>query len=466
MNAGKGGLGVEQETIYQIPAAERHGRPRDLFTIWFGSNIMIINVFLGSIGTTEFHMPFWPAVLAIVLGNLIGGIFMALHAAQGPRLGVPQMVQSRGQFGSVGAILIVGVVVVNYVGWFVSVNVLGAESLQTIFPGLGGNTGVLLVAVVSVAVAIYGYDLIHTYGRVLTYLSGAALVLSFIWVIFVTGVPANLGTLGTYSMVGFLGTLSVSTIGQLGYAPNVSDYSRYLPADTGPKAAFWSTYWGNTLGCLIPQLLGALIGMTAANGDVVAGLAASTGKAGFVIIALFGLSITCSNAINVYGGVLGMVTFGQTFAPGWKPGAVGRTALSVFILIIGGAMSLYAQSDFITNFTNFIFLLLYALIPWTAINLVDYYLIRHGDYDVKSFFRDDGGIYGRFNAAAIICYIGGILIEIPFMSTPLFTGPIAKSLDGSDISWLVGLVVVSPVYYVMARNNRQRDAAKLSRALG
>jgi len=37
--------------------------------------------------------------------------------------------------------------------------------------------------------------------------------------------------------------------------------------------------------------------------------------------------------------------------------------------------------------------LLFFLVPWSAINLVDYYLVKHGRYDVQSFFKPDG-IYG------------------------------------------------------------------------
>jgi purine-cytosine permease-like protein len=36
-----------------------------------------------------------------------------------------------------------------------------------------------------------------------------------------------------------------------------------------------------------------------------------------------------------------------------------------------------------------------VLIPWTAINLVDYYLIRRGEYDVEAFFGPSGGQYGQ-----------------------------------------------------------------------
>jgi NCS1 family nucleobase:cation symporter-1 len=90
---------VEKHTIYQIPLDQRHGRARHLFTLWFGANMNVLTVVTGALATTVFRQSFLSAVTAILIGNLVGTVFMALHAAQGPRLGVPQMVQSRGNSG-------------------------------------------------------------------------------------------------------------------------------------------------------------------------------------------------------------------------------------------------------------------------------------------------------------------------------------------------------------------------------
>ena len=122
---------IEDATIQPIPDTGRHGKARDLFTIWFGSNIMVLTIVTGALATTVFAQPFWSAVVAIVIGNLVGAIFMALHSAQGPRLGVPQMVQTRGQFGSYGSLLVILIVVIMYVGFFASNLVLGGQSLST-----------------------------------------------------------------------------------------------------------------------------------------------------------------------------------------------------------------------------------------------------------------------------------------------------------------------------------------------
>jgi NCS1 family nucleobase:cation symporter-1 len=455
---------VEQHTIYQIPHDQRHGTSRDLFTIWFGSNLMMLTIITGALASTVFKLSFMSSVGSIVLGNLVGAIFMALHAAQGPRLGVPQMVQTRGQFGSIGAVLVVGIVIVMYVGFFASNLVLGGQSLATIAPGISQNLFIVLIAAVSVIATIFGHDLIHAYARLISWLSGFALALSFVWIIFVHGLPAGFMSMNSYNAAGFFSMISVGALWQIAYAPYVSDYTRYMPYATGAKPAFWASYWGCSLGSILPMILGAMLGLLAANGDVVGGLTTFTGPASVFIVIIFSVGIAGTNAMNLYCGVLSTITVVQTFAAGWKAGPAARIVIALVIMAIGATIGLFAASNFLTNYTNFILLLLYVLVPWTAVNLVDFYLVRHGDYDVSSFFTRDGGIYGRFNKAAIFCYLLGIAIQLPFVDTTLYTGPVAKMLNGVDLSWIVGLLVVSPIYYFMVRKTKTNGKILASRA--
>ena len=451
---------IEQHTIYQIPKDQRHGTWRDLFTIWFGSNIMMLTIVTGALATTVFKLNFMGALGAIAIGNLVGAIFMALHAAQGPQLGVPQMVQTRGQFGTIGAVLVVAIVIVMYVGFLASNIVLGGQSLHTILPGVNQNLLIVLIAAISVIATIYGHDLIHAYARILTFVSGLALALAFVWIVFVHGLPANFLTLNRYTTAGFFSMVSAGALWQIAYAPYVSDYSRYMPHDTGVMPAFWASYWGCSLGSILPMVLGALLGLVASNGDPVGGLTAFTGAAALPIVIIFSVGIAGTNAMNLYCGVLSTITLIHTFTPNWKAGAVARGATAIIITVIGLAIALFAAANFLTNYTNFILLLLYVLVPWTAINLVDFYLVRHGDYDVAAFFTPEGGIYGRFNGAAIFCYILGIVIQLPFVSTEMYTGPIATALNGVDLSWIVGLIVVSPIYYFLARRTSAKAGVR------
>jgi NCS1 family nucleobase:cation symporter-1 len=450
---------LELATIQPIPPAERHGTARDLFTVWFGSNLMLLTIVTGGLAVTVFGLPFGWAVAALGVGNLVGAVFMALHAAQGPTLGVPQMIQTRGQFGSLGSLLVVGIVLVMYVGFLSSNLVLGGQALASLVSDASDVPGIALVGVLGVVAAIYGYDLIHAYTRWMTYVSGAVLLLTVVWIVEVHGLPADFLQRNGFNWVGFLGTVSAAALWQIAYAPYVSDYSRYMPESTGARPAFWASYWGCTLGSFLPMVLGAMVGLATPQGNLIAGLAAlSQGIAPLVLI-VFSVGIAAANAINLYCGALSALTFGQTLLPRWSPGPRARIGmcLALFALSLMGAV--LGKAQFLVNYEHFILLLLYVLVPWTAINLVDYYLLRHGVYDVASFFRQDGGIYGRFNVAALACYALGIVVQLPFIASALYTGPVARAIGGIDLSWIVGLLVTAPAYYWLARRGRAGERA-------
>jgi NCS1 family nucleobase:cation symporter-1 len=455
---------LEDKTIQPIPANERHGKARDLFTIWFGSNIMIMTIVTGGLATTVFGLGFVPAVAGIVIGNVVGGIFMALHSAQGPQLGVAQMIQTRGQFGSFGALLIVVIVVVMYVGFFAANLVFGGEAMAAVSPGISVDAGIIIIGVVSVIATIFGYRLIHAYARVLSVAAGLALLLAFGWILVVHGLPGNFLETGNFNWVGFMGTISVSALWQLAYAPYVSDYSRYMPQGTGSAPAFWASYSGCVLGTLFPMILGALVGtlavsMSTGDVEIVGSLGALLQPWTLIIVGIFCLGVAASNAMNLYCGVLCTLTIGQTFRPSWLPRAKTRSIAAVILFVVAVSIALFARDNFILFYTNFLSFLMYVLVPWTAINLVDYYLLRHGEYRVEDFFKRDGGVYGRFNWVAIGSYLAGALIQVPFSATAIDTGPLAAALGGVDISWIVGLVVVAPLYYVAARVFRKKTEA-------
>jgi len=92
--------------------------------------------------------------------------------------------------------------------------------------------------------------------------------------------------------------------------------------------------------------------------------------------------------------------------------------------------------------------LLVILIPWSAVNLADYFLVRRGSYDVASFFTADGA-YGRFPWRGLLAYTVGIAAEWSFVSQPDYTGPLVRTLGGADISRLVGWFAAAIVYLLL-----------------
>ena len=135
-----------------------------------------------------------------------------------------------------------------------------------------------------------------------------------------------------------------------------------------------------------------------------------------------------------------------------------RVAIIVGFISVSVLIALLATQDFLANFKNFVLVLLMVFTPWSAINLVDYYVISRERVDIPALYDPDGR-YGRWNMPALVTYLVGILAQIPFLAQSLYTGPMTKVLGGADVSWNVGLIVPGVLYSVWGkRTARVPDA--------
>ncbi len=457
---------IEKHTIGYVPPEDRHGKVRDLFTLWFGGNIAPLPIVTGALGVQLFHLNLVWGIVAILVGHLVGGVLMALHSAQGPQMGIPQMIQSRAQFGSLGALLVVVIAGVMYIGFFASNIVLAGKSLHGVADSVPVPVGIVIGALGSGIIGIIGYRFIHVLNRIGTWVLGIGIVVGFGY-IFTHVQSDDFLTRGGFNLSGWLATVSLAALWQIAFAPYVSDYSRYLPADVKVSSTFWTTYLGSALGSSLSFIFGAVAVLAIPAGmDTMDAVKLATGALGPLMLVLFLPSVISHNALNLYGAVLSLITLVQTFAYRWIPTAKSRAVLSLIVLAGCSIVAVFASKDFIGHFVDMVLVLLVVLVPWTAINLIDFYAIHKGDYDIQSIFKVDGGIYGRYNPQALLAYAIGIVVQIPFMNTPLYVGPVSAHINGADLSWLVGLAITSPLYYWLATRDsayrRRQVSAKLA----
>ena len=59
---------IEQHGINIIPDAERHGKPRDLFFMWLGTNLNVFYIVNGAV-IISMGLSFPQAIIAILIGN-------------------------------------------------------------------------------------------------------------------------------------------------------------------------------------------------------------------------------------------------------------------------------------------------------------------------------------------------------------------------------------------------------------
>ena len=294
---------IEKHTIGYVPPEDRHGKTRDLFTLWFGGNIAPLPIVTGALGVQLFHLNLVWGIVAILVGHLVGGVLMALHSAQGPQMGIPQMIQSRAQFGSLGALLVVLIAGIMYIGFFASNIVLAGKSLHGVVDTIPVPVGIVIGAVGSGIIGIIGYRFIHVLNRIGTWVLGAGIVLGFGY-IFTHVQTADFLTRGSFNISGWLATVSLAALWQIAFAPYVSDYSRYLPADVPVASTFWTTYLGTVLGSSLSFIFGAVAVLATPVGmDTMDAVKLATGSIGPLMLVLFLLSVISHNALNLYGAV-------------------------------------------------------------------------------------------------------------------------------------------------------------------
>lgn len=168
---------LERRSIDYIPESERHGRLYSQFTLWMGANLQITAIVTGALAVVLGGDVFW-SLIGLFIGQVLGGAVMALHAAQGPRLGLPQMISSRVQFGVYGAAIPIVLVCLMYLGFTATGAVLSGQALGQLF-GVSDTAGILIFAAVIVAATLFGYRVIHIIGRVATVLGIVAFVYLF-----------------------------------------------------------------------------------------------------------------------------------------------------------------------------------------------------------------------------------------------------------------------------------------------
>jgi len=202
------------------------------------------------------------------------------------------------------------------------------------------------IGLVSLSAAIYGHDLIHVCTRMMTYVAGGAVLLCYVWVLIVHPVPGTFLTQGKYSPVGFFGMVSIGAFWQLSYAPYVSDYSRYLPPDTGPRRAFWALLLGQRDRGGHADDLGCADRTGSRGGDVVQAISQLTGRASTAIVLLFAPGVAVAGAICLYGGALAVITLIQTFATSWRADSRARALIATLIFVAALLIGLVGARNF------------------------------------------------------------------------------------------------------------------------
>jgi nucleobase:cation symporter-1, NCS1 family len=460
---------IEEHSIDWIPESERHGKPWLQSMLWFLGNFQYFTIPIGFVGPSMGLSLGW-SILAGVAGIAVGTLFMAFHATQGPVFGLPQMIQSRAQLGYRGVVVALIATLFTYLAFNVADQVLMSTGLHDAF-GWSAGLVAIATALIAAALAIFGYDWVHRVFRFLLVISLPCYMIISVAIL----VGHDGGTApahpGGFIFAAFMTQFSVAAAYNITYAPYVSDYSRYMPRDTSAKGIITAVFFGASGSAVWLIALGAWMATRLGVSDGLVGLRVSgnniASPLGNVTAVLSATSLLATMGMNAYGGMLTILTGIDSFRKiktnrAWRIGTV--LVLTAIWYAIGEAL---AGGSAVNTVLNSLTLMLYLLVPWTALNLVDYFFVRRGHYAITDIFRPDG-VYGAWGWRGLTAYALGFAAEIPFMVLPplagfSYTGPFPSHVsNGVDYSWLVGLVVSGVVYWTLSRSlDRTREQAAI-----
>jgi len=419
-----------------IPLNERHGRPIQLFWTWTSPNMEFATIFVGVLAVAGFGLGFWEAALALVLGSAIGGITQGILSQRGPKYGVPQMVLSRLGFGYWGNVLPAGLNSVTAgIGWFAVNSVSGALALNVLthWPKV---LCLLIIVGVQVAVAFFGYNLVHIFERY------AFPILTIIFLIASVVVLSKAHPGASHHTIpgAWLLTFGASFGYAVGWNPYASDYTRYFKPDTSKAAIAWWSGTGLFLSCALLEIVGAAVATVVSPGNALAGPGGMTSLlatplADLTLLAI-ALGAVSANVLNIYSGALSFTAIGIKL-----PLSLRRAIVALGFGTIGFFLAWSALPNAGSRYENFLLIIAYWIAPWLAVYFCDM-LLRKDPQETLLFDKR------HTNWAGPVAMLIGMGISIWLFSNQTEYIGLVPTHVGSvgDLTFEVGFVITAAVY--------------------
>lgn len=441
--------GIETHGIERVsPANRTHVRIFDNFTMWLSANLVISTVALGAIAIPVFGLGFWDSVAAIILFNILGVLPVAFFSTLGPKLGLRQMTISRFSFGWVGGIIMALFNVAACIGWSAVNVIVGGQLVEALSNGAVPRwVGILIIAILTTIVSIYGYKYVHRYERI----AWIPMAIIFALLAIIAGPRMSMIPTPAFSIVWLAGFISFG--GAIygfatGWSSYAADYNVNQPEDTPASRVFWLTFLGVTIPGILLETLGVGLTTVAAykgkgGGDLLAAVLQPLGGFGTLLLVLLALSVIANNIPNDYSLGLTMQVLGKPFQ------RVNRAIWTLIGAVVYILIAIPAARNFNATLENFLLLVAYWLGPWAIILVIEHFVFRRGKYNVGDWNNASRLPLGW---AAIVSMVAGLIGVWLGAAQLLFVGPIAALFNppyGMDIGFELGVIFAAIVYLIL-----------------
>ena len=436
----------EPYSIEHIPFAERHGHSRQLLWLWLAANLTIADYAIGFV-PVALGLSVGPAILALALGNILGGLVLAWSAAMGPAAGYPQMFIGRRAFGRVGGYIPAALNWLSTAGWFTVNTILGAFAIQLLVPGLPFLVAAAILVVVQTLLVIYGHNLIQEFERYMVLILGLLFAIATVIALTHGSTIAAwhpkpvAGTLALFAIV-----LAISFSYIMSWSPYASDYSRYLPEITSRSYIAIYVFIGAVIASFLTEVVGVLVAILAPAGatPIAALKTVMSGFGAFAVVAVI-LGATTANVLNLYSNTMSAKVLDVRLQR-WQLAIIGG--------VVGFILALLGYQNFTQNYENFLIVLDYWIMPWLAVVLLDFYVFGH---------REPMGFSQAVavNWNGLVAWVIGLGVSLLFISERFQVfglkahGPFATWFGDADFGYFIGFIVAGVVYLLLNRGARR-----------
>ncbi len=387
--------------IEPVPRAQRVLGFMDYAVLWgdlgIGLLVMLAGTFLvPGLGLSS-------ALLAILVGSVLGCLLLALIGLVGSDTAAPTMVLLRPVLGIRGSYLPTVLNVLQLIGWtifeFVVMGVAANAISQAVFGASNTVFWTTLFALVVILMGIGG-----PVGVVRQWLEKFA-----VWIALATGLWLTFHMLTTYNFAALLqkagdGSLpfwiAVDLVIALpiSWLPLVADYNRFARRST---SAFWGTFigflitnfWFLALGALV--LLGANVKQEPKQFATAIAL-----TAGWIALLILLADETHNAWADLYSSAVSLQNLFPKVKQRWLIIGLGVLCFIIALLLD------------ITQYQNFLFLTGSFFIPVFGVLAADYFVLRRRHYNVEEFYRSRGAYWyaGGVNVWGVVAWLIGVAV--------------------------------------------------------
>jgi nucleobase:cation symporter-1, NCS1 family len=459
---------IELHGIEPIADGERHGKPSELFWVWFAANIGILGIVYGGLLSAS-GLNLWQSFLVALLAPATSFLLVGVLSVAGKWGGAPMLTLSRAPFGTRGNLGPTLISWLSLVGWETVTVITAAYALLGLLnlAGLPSNAAwtiasLVFVALLVVGIGFFGHATLVWIQQAATWVFGilTLIIVAFLisrtqWSVALSAPPGPWGT-------GVLATTSIVIAGTgIGWVNAGADYARYLPRSSRGRAIVGWTVAGSSLPLCVLILVGVLLSSdvqglaSAVNPVQVIGAALPHWMAvPYLITAIGGLIAEAD--LSIYSSGLNLL------AAGIKLQRYKTVLIDGVLIVAGSVYVMLVAQNFFGPFESFLQLLADGLTAWSGVFLVDM-LVRR-TYDSAGLAQTSAAsryfYTGGFNRGAIVAWLLGILAGLAFTVSPWFSGPFAVGVfASSSLGYMIGFAVSALLYWAsLARRRREARA--------